>query len=67
MDPNATLADIRAALARIRVREAEPDGVADLDTFDRLNDDDYQIIADGFESLDEWISRGGFLPSAWQH
>ena len=23
-------------------------------------------LADAFESLDDWISRGGFLPQDWQ-
>jgi hypothetical protein len=43
MDPNATLAAIRIAIAN-------------------HHDDD---VAELFDALDGWISRGGFLPSDW--
>jgi hypothetical protein len=45
MDPNAALANFRAAYANGDATEA----------------------ADAMAGLDEWLSGGGFLPSAWQH
>lgn len=27
---------------------------------------EYEIAADYTEALDEWLSEGGFLPSAWE-
>jgi len=47
MDPDATLAEIRALIKAAPLDEC----------WDRL--------AELIESLDEWISRGGFLPSDW--
>lgn len=52
MDPNATLTEIRAIVAEHNGREFMSD-----DTADRLT----ELV----ESLDEWLSRGGFLPSDW--
>jgi len=28
---------------------------------------DYERLADLTAALDEWISRGGFLPAAWEN
>lgn len=28
--------------------------------------DDLERLADLMEALDEWLSKGGFLPKAWQ-
>jgi hypothetical protein len=28
--------------------------------------DDYERAAEVFDGLDEWLSKGGFLPSAWE-
>jgi hypothetical protein len=53
MDPNATLAEIREITSLHQQGE-----IADaLDSFDRL--------AELTFALDEWISKGGFLPAAW--
>lgn len=48
MDPNATLAELRALVM---------DGGAEFE--------DPQRAAELFNALDEWITRGGFLPAAW--
>ena len=52
MDPNANLAEQR----RIAARMIE-------------NDEDRPLLAyrlaELVEALDEWITNGGFLPSAW--
>lgn len=31
-----------------------------------LSDDELERVVVLFRSLDEWISRGGFLPRAWK-
>ena len=57
MDPDATLALIREALAETAM-------AADGDS----NDDEIAAahkLRDGVEALDEWLSKGGFLPAAW--
>lgn len=53
MDPNATLADIRQATSNI-----------DVDRYER---DDYHVaeLVALIAALDEWITKGGFLPDAW--
>lgn len=50
MDPNATLAEIRALVAACQA--------GDIIDGDRL--------AELVSALDEWITGGGFLPAAWQ-
>ncbi|BCP36387.1 hypothetical protein MINTMi198_17570 [Mycobacterium intracellulare M.i.198] len=51
MDPNEALQDIRNGLANY---------------FANGIDVDLDHIFDRVEALDEWLSRGGFLPDAWQ-
>jgi hypothetical protein len=53
MDPNATLARIRALVAQARDRGP-------------LDGDDAEELAALVEALDEWLTRGGFLPVDWQ-
>ena len=56
MDPTAALYALRALAADIlRVSDSGtlPDGLAAL------------ILAERVQALDEWISRGGFLPHDW--
>ena len=50
MDPDVVLRDIRSMV------EAALDG-GRIDT---------EELAEKIESLDNWISRGGFLPAAWR-
>lgn len=50
MDPNETLRRLRE-LAERELNAPDPDN-ADW--------------AEWFQALDEWISRGGFLPDAWK-
>src|SRR2546423_155552 len=55
MDPNTTLENMRAAVASLNSRlGGDPDYV-----------DDLIDIAEHAQVLDDWISRGGFLPTAW--
>lgn len=57
MDPNACLARIRALLPLMFVEDGE-DYRPDQDTVTEL--------AQHVEALDGWLSKGGFLPSAWR-
>jgi len=50
MDPDATLKMIRELAAEVACRAVDPDAVE---------------LAELVQSLDEWISRGGFLPKEW--
>lgn len=54
MDPSATLTEIRRLVAE------GMDG-SDAELFDRMSE-----LLDSFDGLDGWLSRGGFLPEAWQ-
>lgn len=49
MDPNATLAELRALLGEDRVWDS----------------DDIDRMAELIRALDGWMSSGGFLPKAW--
>ena len=54
MDPNEALKNARAALAMIRARPISTEDGA------------YEQFTDAFEALDGWLSKGGFLPDAWE-
>lgn len=55
MDPNATLAEIRKRLTVLDgcMRKGERSMLAGE-------------LAELVEALDGWLSRGGFLPTAWK-
>jgi DNA-binding transcriptional MerR regulator len=64
MDPTACLHEIRELVKKLRALQAEestawrrgiPEEIADV--ADQLAD--YQ------EALDDWLSRGGFMPNQW--
>jgi hypothetical protein len=55
MDPNAALAAIREAITSLQ----EPTD----DTEDAWNQVDE--LVDHVVALDEWLTKGGFLPDAW--
>jgi hypothetical protein len=55
MEANEALRDAREA--RRRLTEAETDREAS-----QMGD----LLADHFEALDDWLSKGGFLPADWQ-
>lgn len=52
MDPNQVLKNARASVARI-------------DESITPSEEDVAALADAFEALDDWLSRGGFLPTEW--
>lgn len=58
MDPNETLRLLREAVAEYR----RPLPFSDSDEAAQLLADLVQHV----EALDEWLSKGGFLPSAWE-
>lgn len=59
MDPDAALREIRAAIQRFHVAVFENDHEED-----QLGEAT-QVI-ELFEGLDQWLTRKGFLPRAWQ-
>jgi hypothetical protein len=54
VDPNETLRLMRGALVCV--------DMLDGDAADRARED----VCEYASSLDEWLSRGGLLPSAWK-
>lgn len=56
MDPNAALAKAREALVRFE------EAYREQTTEEIIAAED---LADAFEALDGWLSRGGFLPEGW--
>jgi hypothetical protein len=58
MDPNATLEELRKLVARVHKDYEDPDG-------NGVDQDDADRLATLIESLDQWITKGGFLPKAW--
>jgi hypothetical protein len=52
MDPDAALAQIREL-------------IADQQTHNELNDTDTDRLVELIDSLDEWMTKGGFLPTEW--
>ena len=55
--------DPEVALAEIREQIEEFDGLSEDNFVDALRAADQ--ITEHFKALDEWLSNGGFLPSAW--
>ena len=53
MDPNAALTEIR----NLASQALEPSG---------LEPDEHERLAEVVEALDEWLSKGGFLPEPWE-
>jgi hypothetical protein len=57
MDPDAALNELRELAGRLR--DPGPEQVLD-------DLEDVGRMAELVEALDGWLSRGGFLPAAWQ-
>lgn len=53
MDPDRLLQQIREARGRL-FSEGEP-----------YDPDDVRALLEDVDALDVWLSRGGYLPSAW--
>jgi len=56
MDPNAALSHARLAASSI---------LDDMDHEHATDPDDVQRLAESFQSIDQWLSRDGFLPMDW--
>jgi hypothetical protein len=61
MDPNAAYEEL-AEMANIDLSGCG----GDIETVEQANERSLRY-AELFESLDIWLKRGGFLPTAWQH
>jgi len=62
MDPNETLRQMR----RLAKRIVEDRGRLARGWITEMPLDDVVQLAEWFESLDEWMSRGGFPPEEWK-
>jgi hypothetical protein len=60
MDPNSNLRDLRT-----NVQTALGMVYSDTKTKKPVLLDLLRDIAEDFDNLDEWITKGGFLPSGW--
>jgi hypothetical protein len=61
MDPNATLKELRTLAARILSDDVFDDDVAPSEAEARA-----LRLAELVEALDQWLTRSGFLPAAWE-
>jgi hypothetical protein len=59
MDPNATLAEMVGLAEVIQKDYEDEDG-------NGVDQDDANRLAELVEALNNWIRKGGFLPTAWQ-
>lgn len=57
MDPNANL--FRQITLATRIRHAADNG-------QKVSEADAEELAELVTALDNWIRRGGFLPTAWE-
>jgi len=57
MDPNEALKNLREALRGWHANGNE---------WESADDPMSEQLVDAAEALDEWLSKGGFLPAAWQ-
>jgi hypothetical protein len=77
MDPNKTLADLREALRDFHSARRDVQHLYELqesgeslsstqwqNAYDSISHN-AQRTAEAAELLDEWLSKGGFLPDAW--
>lgn len=56
MDPNAALVKLRGSIHAFREND---------DEFNR-HWDHAETLVEAIEALDEWLSKGGYLPADWQ-
>lgn len=59
MDPNKTLESIRELVAKMQRDYEDPDS-------NGIDQDEAAELTSHVESLDGWMSKGGFLPKAWE-
>lgn len=61
MDPEAAYSNAVQALARHRANQADEDNRRG----DEIELEALRDLADAFEALNEWLTKGGAVPSAW--
>jgi hypothetical protein len=61
MDPDETLRQIRLTIKQLRVEDKPVGGIAEHTFVQHARD-----LAELVDGLDEWLSKSGFLPAAWQ-
>jgi hypothetical protein len=61
MDPDEALRQIRLTIKQLRVEDKPVGGIAEHTFVQHARD-----LAELVEGLDEWLSKSGFLPAAWQ-
>lgn len=67
MDPNSALANLRRAVWEMHRLNGSADGHGKLTPGNQtLYEAAANDLAETAKALDEWLSRGGFLPSAWE-
>jgi hypothetical protein len=76
MDPDATLASMREAISESKRLHEEADVLQDEANDSGHPNDEDEVRAAGYQQdsvaaehaadLDEWLSKAGFLPTAWQ-
>jgi hypothetical protein len=64
VDPNEALEILRKLAKRVISIADEPD-YSDNKSQDHVLSEAMEM-AEAFKSLDEWISKGGFLPKDWE-
>lgn len=59
MDPDVSLKAIRILVPRMLAAYASTES-------NGIDQDDAATLAESIEALDEWLSKGGFLPKPWK-
>jgi hypothetical protein len=57
MDPDVALHNVKTALEKVQ---------NDLDMHSLIDYDNVIELIQNLAALDEWLSKGGFLPNQWQ-
>lgn len=60
MDADEALKNVRAGVARVRRMEEKEEGGGNASFTDAACE-----LADAVDALDEWLSKGGYLPQLW--
>lgn len=66
MDPETTLEIIRSALKNLNEEARDYDEPLATQNLVIVPEYTLDMLTDAWESLDEWLSKGGFLPNDWE-